>query len=80
VTVPSGLEPEAKHRCCWYSRRTIEIPPDLGSHTIEDGLLLYCVHPMLFPVVGYHFDVRNCERCDYFKPTRGATVRASAAD
>ncbi len=25
---------------------------------------------MLFPVVGYHFDVRNCEHCDYFKPTR----------
>ena len=22
---------------------------------------------MLFPVVGYQFDVRNCEGCDYFR-------------
>ena len=35
--------------------------------TIEDGELLFCAHPMLFPVVGYHFDVRNCESCDYFR-------------
>ncbi|MDE3155971.1 MAG: hypothetical protein KGN76_12755 [Acidobacteriota bacterium] len=74
MTVPPDLEPEARHRCCWYSRRTTHIPPDLGSHTIADGELLYCVHPMLFPVVGYHFDVRNCERCEYFKPTRTAGI------
>ena len=65
-------EPEARHRACWYSRRTSDIPPDIGSHTIEDGQLLYCVHPMWFPVVGYQFDVRNCANCDYFKPTRAA--------
>jgi hypothetical protein len=22
---------------------------------------------MLFPVVGYQFDVRNCDGCDYFR-------------
>jgi len=60
-------EPEARHRACWYSRRTSEIPHNLGFHTIEDGELLYCAHPMLFPVVGYHFDVRNCDDCDYFR-------------
>lgn len=67
-------EPEARHRACWYSRRTMNIPPDLGFHTIEDGELLYCAHPMWFPVVGYQFDVRNCCECDYFK-----AVRAPAA-
>jgi hypothetical protein len=60
-------EPEARHRACWYSRRTPDFPPDLGFHTIEDGLLLYCAHPMWFPVVGYQFDVRNCAVCEYFK-------------
>ena len=63
-------DPEARHRRCWYSRRTPQIPADIGLHTIEDGLLLYCVHPMLFPIVGYQFDVRNCGTCDYFKPRR----------
>ena len=58
---------ESRHRACWYSRRTAEIPPDIGFHTIEDGLLLYCAHPMWFPVVGYQFDVRNCSECEYFK-------------
>ena len=62
--------PEDRHRACWYSRRTADVPPDLGFHTIEDGLLLFCAHPMLFPVVGYQFDVRNCTACDYFKPVR----------
>jgi len=32
--------------------------------------LLFCAHPMWFPVVGYQFDVRNCAACDYFKPVR----------
>jgi hypothetical protein len=61
-------EPEARHRACWYGRRTSTIPLDLGFHaTIEDGQLLFCAHPMWFPVVGYQFDVRNCESCDYFR-------------
>ena len=59
---------EARHRACWYSRRTADIPADIGSHTIEDGCLLFCAHPMWFPVVGYQFDVRNCASCDYFRP------------
>jgi hypothetical protein len=60
-------QPEDCHRACWYGRRTSEIPPDTAFRTIEDGQLLYCVHPMLYPVVGYHFDVRNCDGCDYFR-------------
>lgn len=60
-------DPEARHRACWYGRRTTEIPANLGFHTIEDGALLFCAHPMLFPVVRYQFDVRNCEHCDYFR-------------
>jgi hypothetical protein len=31
---------------------------------------------MLFPVVGYQFDVRNCEQCDYFRPTHKPAVRS----
>ena len=62
-----SLEPEARHRACWYGRRTAQIPLDLGSHTIEDGELLYCAHPMWQPVVGMQFDVRNCDGCDYFR-------------
>jgi hypothetical protein len=60
-------DPESRHRACWYGRRTSEIPANLGFHTIEDGQLLYCAHPMLFPVVRFHFDVRNCDDCDYFR-------------
>jgi hypothetical protein len=61
-------EPEARHRACWYGRRTSHIPLNLGFHaTIEDGELLFCAHPMWFPVVSYQFDVRNCEDCDYFR-------------
>ncbi len=72
VDSPAETPPEARHRACWYSRRTETFPPDLGfHHTIEDGALLYCAHPMLLPVVGYEFDVRNCDRCDYFRPGRG---------
>jgi hypothetical protein len=63
--MPDG---EVRHRACWYGRRTPDIPLDLGFHsTIEDGELLFCAHPMWFPVVGYQFDVRNCDDCDYFR-------------
>jgi hypothetical protein len=60
-------EPEDRHRTCWYGRRTPELPPNFVFHTIEDGHLLYCAHPMLFPVVGFQFDVRNCSECEYFR-------------
>jgi hypothetical protein len=65
---------EDRHRRCWYGRRTTQMPVDIGSHTIADGALLFCAHPMWFPVVGYQFDVRNCASCDYFK-TQGSTLR-----
>lgn len=64
------MEPEDRHSLCWYSRRTPRIPPDLGVQTIVDGHLLYCAHPMLFPIVGFEFDVRNCLGCEYFRPLR----------
>jgi hypothetical protein len=60
--------PEDRHRLCWYGRRTPHIPQDVGFHTIVDGELVYCAHPMLLPVVGLEFDVRNCTGCDYFRP------------
>jgi hypothetical protein len=69
---PVDQTPEERHRLCWYSRRTSEIPLDIGFHTIVDGQLLYCAHPMLRPVVGFAFDVRNCIDCDYFRPRRAA--------
>jgi hypothetical protein len=72
-------EPEARHRACWYSRRTADIPQDIGFHTIEDGLLLYCAHPMWFPVVGYQFDVRSCSDCEYFKARFKASPRPTEA-
>ena len=68
------MEPEDKHRLCWYSRRTPDIPLDLGCHTIVDGHLLYCAHPMLFPVVGLAFDVRNCNDCDYYRAKRESSA------
>ncbi len=71
----SAADPEMRHRACWYGRTTAQLPPDVGSHTIVDGQLLYCVHPMWFPVVGYQFDVRNCDGCEYFK-----ALRATAPD
>ena len=64
------LEPEDRHRLCWYSRRTTDIPDELSVHTVIDGQLLYCAHPMHFPVVGYEFDVRNCIGCDCFRPLK----------
>ena len=60
---------------CWYSRRSPHIPVDLSSHTIDDGLLIYCAHPMMLPVVGYHFDIRNCEGCDYYRPVKAQHAR-----
>ena len=64
------MEPEATHRLCWYGRRTPDVLPEVSYQTVEDGGLLYREHPMMFPVVGYHFDVRNCDGCDWFKPVR----------
>lgn len=70
VTLPPGMEPETRHRACWYGRRTPNLPPELGLQSIEDGELLYCAHPMLFPIVGYDFATSNCVDCEYFKPRR----------
>ena len=64
------MDPEERHRCCWYGRRTPHVPDDPGSHTIVDGELVFCAHPMYWPVVRYEFDLRNCENCDVFKPRR----------
>jgi len=49
---------------------TPDLPRHLGIQTIVDGHLLYCAHPMFFPVLGYEFDIRNCEDCDVFRPRR----------
>jgi len=68
VTTLDASDPELRHRACWYGRRTPHLPANLTIHTIEDGELLYCAHPMFFPIVGYDFDTRNCEGCDAFKP------------
>jgi hypothetical protein len=68
--IEHSVEPEDRHRLCWYSRRTPEIPDDLGRQTIVDGHLLYCAHPMWFPVVGYEFEVDNCIDCEYFRAAR----------
>jgi hypothetical protein len=73
VIPPVADAPEARHRACWYGRRTPDIPGDIGFHTIEDGLLLYCAHPMWFPVVAYQFDVQNCEGCEYFRAKRSSS-------
>jgi hypothetical protein len=72
-------EPEARHRACWYGRRTTTIPDNLGVQTIEDGQLLYCAHPMWFPIVGYRFDARNCAACDFFKSVRAIPPSALPA-
>ena len=69
----TNFEPEARHRACWYGRRTPVIPPNLGIHTIEDGQLLFCAHPMMFPVVGYQLDIRNCGECDCFRQRKMET-------
>jgi sorbitol-specific phosphotransferase system component IIBC len=66
----AGSGPEDRHRACWYGRRIPHWGGPLPVQTVEDGQLLYCAHPMMFPVVGYAFDVRNCEGCDGFRPLR----------
>jgi hypothetical protein len=73
-----SVEPESRHRACWYGRRSPTIPADLVMQTIEDGQLLYCAHPMWFPVVGYRFDVRNCARCDFFKAVHSTASHEAA--
>lgn len=75
----TAVEPEDRHCLCWYSRRTRQIPQDLGVQTIIDGELLYCAHPMLFPIVGFEFDVRNCLQCDVFKARRSSGPRPPQA-
>jgi hypothetical protein len=69
------VTPEERHRVCWYSRRTVAVPVDVGLHTIIDGQLVYCAHPMLWPIVGYEFDISNCADCDYFRPARAVPAR-----
>jgi hypothetical protein len=65
-----AVDPEDWHRACWYGRRTPNLPVVLTLQTVEDGQLLYCAHPMMFPIVGHDFDVRNCAGCDAFRPRR----------
>ena len=71
------MTPEDRHRVCWYSRRTSQIPIELGLHTIMDGQLLYCAHPMLWPVVGYEFDVSNCAQSGGRRERMTSPVRSS---
>jgi hypothetical protein len=73
VNPPADSEAaEARHRVCWYGRRSVDIPQDVGLHTIADGHLLFCAHPMWLPIVGHQFDVRSCAACDYFRPFAAA--------
>ena len=73
----SAMEPESRHRLCWYGRRTPDVQPEVGFQTVEDGQLLFCAHPMLFPVVGYRFDTRNCIGCDCFRALRRPVAPAA---
>ncbi len=77
AAVDTPGQTESRHARCWYTRRSVQIPSDLGFHTIEDGLLVYCVHPMMFPVVRYHFDIRNCDGCEYFRPLKTTSGKAA---
>jgi hypothetical protein len=70
VTGSPAIEPETRHCACWYGRRTPHWSGPLTVQTVEDGHMLYCAHPMMFPIVGYAFDVRNCTGCDVFRPHR----------
>jgi hypothetical protein len=65
---------------CWYGRRTSTFEAEFGFHTIEDGQLLYCAHPMMFPIVGYGFDVRNCVGCESFRLVRATRGSWSSPD
>jgi len=49
----------------------------MGSHTIVDGQLVYCAHPLYWPVVGFEFDLSNCEDCDVYKPRRTERPRTT---
>jgi hypothetical protein len=71
------VEPEERQGLCWYGRRTPDLPLDIGLQTIVDGQLLYCAHPMWFPVVGHRFDVRNCGHCELFKAVKTTPSPAS---
>jgi len=62
------MNAEDRHRACWYGRHTAHVPDDLGAHSLVDGQLVYCAHPLYWPVVRYEFDLRNCEDCDVFRP------------
>ena len=53
----------------WVQRVLLCIGSAVGSL-----LVCFCAHPMLFPLVGYLFDVRNCDGCDWFKPLRGTRI------
>jgi hypothetical protein len=77
--VDTSGQTESRHARCWYTRRSVQLPADLGFHTIEDGLLVYCVHPMMFPVVRYHFDIRNCDDCEYYRPLKVLSDKAKAS-
>jgi hypothetical protein len=72
VNRSTGLLPRIR---CWYRRRSPNVPANLASHTVEDGWLVYCAHPMIMPVVGNHFDIRNCDGCDYYRPIREPSAR-----
>ncbi|MEO7157092.1 MAG: hypothetical protein ABI039_06000 [Vicinamibacterales bacterium] len=72
------MDAEQRHRTCWYARRTTYMPDDPGHHTILDGQLVYCAHPLYWPVVRYEFDLTNCEGCDVYRPTR--TERQAPVD
>jgi len=30
---------------------------------------------MMMPVVGHHFDIRNCDGCDYYRPVKAQHLR-----
>jgi hypothetical protein len=68
VASDSNAVPIDRHHSCWYGRRSAHLPAALTVQTIEDGEVLYCAHPMLLPIVGYDFDIRNCQECDAFRP------------
>ncbi|MGH9385764.1 MAG: hypothetical protein ACRD2N_15910 [Vicinamibacterales bacterium] len=68
------VDAEERHRCCWYGRSTDQLPEELGHHSIVNGQLVFCAHPMYWPVVRYEFDLRNCEDCDVFRPKRQEPV------
>ena len=71
--------PESRHRSCWYGCHAIELPVDIGLHSIEDGQLLPR-SSMWFPVVGYQFDVRGYDGMQFFRPNRACVVVEGSAE